>query len=76
MYNNQISDIKDFARHIKRGTFGLYAATFTEKKMNKCLLLVLSLHSLGSPLEMGMKGKESHSQDVYSNHALKSIGDG
>jgi hypothetical protein len=35
MYNNQISDIKDFARHIKRGTFGLYAATFTEKKMNK-----------------------------------------
>lgn len=35
MYNNQISDIKDFARHIKRGTFGLYAATFTEKEMNK-----------------------------------------
>ena len=35
MYNNQISDIKDFARHIKRGRFGLYAATFTEKKMNK-----------------------------------------
>ena len=35
MYNNQISDIKDFARNIKRGTFGLYAATFTEKKMNK-----------------------------------------
>lgn len=35
MYNNQISDIKDFARSIKRGTFGLYAATFTEKKMNK-----------------------------------------
>lgn len=46
------------------------------QKMNKCLLPVLSLHSLGSPLEMGMKGKESHSQDVYSNHALKSIGDG
>jgi len=35
MYNNQISDIKDFARNIKRGTFGLYVATFTEKKMNK-----------------------------------------
>lgn len=35
MYNNQISDIKDFARNIKRGTFGLYCATFTEKKMNK-----------------------------------------
>jgi hypothetical protein len=35
MYNNQITDIKDFARQIKRGTFGLYAATFTEKKMNK-----------------------------------------
>lgn len=35
MYKNQISDIKDFARNIKRGTFGLYAATFTEKKMNK-----------------------------------------
>ncbi len=35
MYNNQISDIKDFARGIKRGTFGLYAATFTELKMNK-----------------------------------------
>ena len=35
MYKNQISDIKDFARGIKRGTFGLYAATFTEKKMNK-----------------------------------------
>ena len=30
-----MSDIKDFARSIKRGTFGLYAATFTEKKMNK-----------------------------------------
>lgn len=35
MYKNQISSIKDFARGIKRGTFGLYAATFTEKKMNK-----------------------------------------
>ena len=35
MYSNQISDIKDFARGIKRGTFGLYCATFTEKKMNK-----------------------------------------
>lgn len=35
MYNNKISDIKDFARTIKRGTFGLYCATFTEKKMNK-----------------------------------------
>ena len=35
MYSNQISDIKDFARNIKRGTFGMYAATFTEKKMNK-----------------------------------------
>lgn len=35
MYTNQISNIKDFARGIKRGTFGLYAATFTEKKMNK-----------------------------------------
>lgn len=46
------------------------------QKMDKCLLPVLSLLSLGSPLEMGMKGKESHSQDVYSNHALKSIGDG
>lgn len=46
------------------------------QKMNKCLLPVLSLLSLGSPLEMGMKGKESPSQDVYSNHALRSIGDG
>lgn len=35
MYNNQILDIATFARSIKRGTFGLYAATFTEKKMNK-----------------------------------------
>jgi len=35
MYSNQILDIKDFARSIKRGTFGLYCATFTEKKMNK-----------------------------------------
>ena len=35
MYRNQIYDIKAFARGIKRGTFGLYAATFTEKKMNK-----------------------------------------
>ena len=34
MYSNQISDIKEFARGIKRGTFGLYAATFTPKKMN------------------------------------------
>jgi len=35
MYSNQISDIESFAKSIKRGTFGLYAATFTEKKMNK-----------------------------------------
>lgn len=35
MYDKQLSNIKDFARNIKRGTFGLYAATFTEKKMNK-----------------------------------------
>ena len=35
MYNNQISDIKDFARNIKRGTFGLYVATLTELKMNQ-----------------------------------------
>lgn len=35
MYDNQISDIKAFARGIKRGTFGLYAGTFTELKMNK-----------------------------------------
>ena len=35
MYTNQFSSIKDFARNIKRGTFGLYASTFTEKKMNK-----------------------------------------
>lgn len=35
MYNNQISDIKEFCKGVKRGTFGLYAATFTEQKMNK-----------------------------------------
>ena len=35
MYSNQIKTIDDFARRIKRGTFGLYAATFTPKKMNK-----------------------------------------
>ena len=35
MYSNQISNIKDFAKGIKRGTFGLYAATLTELKMNK-----------------------------------------
>jgi hypothetical protein len=35
MYRNQVYDIKAFARGIKRGTFGLYVATFTEKKMNK-----------------------------------------
>ena len=35
MYNNQFSSIKDFARNIKRGTFGLYASTFTPKRMNK-----------------------------------------
>lgn len=35
MYEKQIADIRDFARDIKRGTFGLYCATFTPKKMNK-----------------------------------------
>jgi len=35
MYNVQVPTIQDFARNIKRGTFGLYCATFTEKKMNK-----------------------------------------
>ena len=35
MYTNQFSDIKSFAKGIKRGTFGMYAATLTEKKMNK-----------------------------------------
>lgn len=35
MYNVQVPTIQDFAREIKRGTFGLYCATFTEKKMNK-----------------------------------------
>lgn len=35
MYDKQIADIKDFCKGIKRGTFGLYASTFTECKMNK-----------------------------------------
>ena len=35
MYSNQISTIEDFGRKINRGTFGLYAALFTEQKMNK-----------------------------------------
>ena len=35
MYTNNFSNIKDFARNIKRGTFGLYASTLTELKMNK-----------------------------------------
>lgn len=35
MYNNQISTIEDFAKRINRGTFGLYCALLTEKKMNK-----------------------------------------
>ena len=35
MYNNQIPTIEDFAKRIKKGTFGLYAALFTEQKMNK-----------------------------------------
>lgn len=35
MYNNQIQTIEDFARRINKGTFGLYAALFTEQKMNK-----------------------------------------
>lgn len=35
MYKNQIPTIEDFGKRIKRGTFGLYAALLTEKKMNK-----------------------------------------
>ena len=35
MYSNRINTIEDFAAIIKRGTFGLYAALLTEKKMNK-----------------------------------------
>ena len=35
MYNKQIATIEDFGARIKRGTFGLYAALFTEQRMNK-----------------------------------------
>ena len=35
MYEKRIDSLNEFARGIKRGTFGLYCATFTEKKMNK-----------------------------------------
>ena len=35
MYNKQFATIEDFGARIKRGTFGLYAALFTEQKMNK-----------------------------------------
>ena len=35
MYNKQIATIEDFGARIKRGTFGLYAALFTEQNMNK-----------------------------------------
>lgn len=35
MYNTQLPTIKDFARRIKRGTFGIYCATLTPKTMNK-----------------------------------------
>ena len=35
MYSNQIPTIEDFAKRINKGTFGLYAALFTEQKMNK-----------------------------------------
>ena len=35
MYNNRVNTIEEFANGIKRGTFGLYAALLTEKKMNK-----------------------------------------
>lgn len=35
MYSNQIPTIEQFAKRIKKGTFGLYAALFTEQKMNK-----------------------------------------
>lgn len=35
MYSNQIPTIEDFAKRIKKGSFGLYAALFTEQKMNK-----------------------------------------
>lgn len=35
MYNKQIATIEDFGARIKRGSFGLYAALFTEQKMNK-----------------------------------------
>ena len=35
MYSNQIPTIEDFAKRIKKGSFGLYAALFTPQKMNK-----------------------------------------
>lgn len=35
MYKNQVNTIEDFGKRIKRGTFGLYAALLTEKRMNK-----------------------------------------
>lgn len=39
------------------------------------MLQVPPLHSLVSPLEMGIEGKETHLQDVHSNDAPKNIWD-
>ena len=35
MYKTKFTDIKEFAAQLKKGTFGIYCATMTEKKMNK-----------------------------------------
>ena len=72
MYTNQFSDIKDFARQIKRGTFGLYVATITEKKMNKYPVGTLRSQYATTPVNpyLGEDGKSKvQTLAVYQNAA-------
>lgn len=72
MYTNQISDIKDFARQIKRGTFGLYVATITEKKMNKYPVGTLRSQYATTPANpyLGEDGKSKvQTLTIYQNAA-------
>lgn len=59
MYSNKINTIEEFASTIKRGTFGLYAALLTEKKMNK--------YPVGTPRKEMTPDKENkHVGKVFS----------
>lgn len=53
----------------------IVAMSFLDHSFLKINIFMLPSHSLGSPLEMGTEGKETDSQDVDCNDALKSIWD-